>query len=113
MVHLIGTLREIKSINLEQFLFIKEETKNFFKKHGPKFPSDETILKSLTDLGIDVELPSRTTRSLIEAPQLIWTENGPRCPPVPFLYPDLAEDQDLKKRLLKGEVNPATVYDIR
>ena len=111
MALLIRTLREMKSQNLEQFLFIKEETKNFYFKHGSKFPTDETILKTLEDLGI--EFTGRSTRSLVEAPQLIWTENGPRCPPVPFLYPDLAEDQDLKKRLLKGEVNPATVYDIR
>ena len=54
MVNFIRILRDIKSQNLEQFLFIKEETKNFFKKHGSKFPADETILKALEDLEIEV-----------------------------------------------------------
>ena len=54
MVNFIRILRDIKSQNLEQFLFIKEETKNFFKKHGTKFPADETILKALEDLEIEV-----------------------------------------------------------
>ena len=113
MTHLIRTLRELKSQNLEQFLFVKEETKNFFMKHGPKYPKIESIEKALTGLGINVEFPSRSTRSLAEAPQLIWTENGPRCPPVPFLYPQDAYNEELKKNLQNGKVNPATVYDVR
>ena len=116
MTHLLKVVHDLRLQNIEQYLFVKEELKNFYIAHSSKFQTADGIIEALKNLGIvkdDSESP-RETRSTSEndgIPALVW-ENGvvPKCPQPPFLYDEFGNTAEIKRKIQDGLLNPEVVY---
>ena len=120
ITHLLRIAHDLRVTNVEQYLFVKEELTNFYEIHGPKFHTADGIIRALKNLGIVSETEesefgtskTRETRSTQNdgIPKLVWENGVPKCPQPPFLYPELANVAEIKKKVQDGLLNPKMVY---